>query len=245
MNKFVKKTISALNVDSTDPLLAKGFTVDNNKKEDVVLVLGINPAGYEKEANYEREHKTYIGYAGGLKIKGQVNNKYHGGIYKLVNDTTNSCKPLWCTKPFSQAEEVCTNLKQKDLDKLKNFYNSHKDNKYTIYGGDLFYYHTTNFKEFESKIKFKDSKDSKDLHNYAIDMLKMHIDELKSHNKLIKYIYINNAHASNLIQDNVVKSYEYIEGIPVFFGGMLSGVHAMDKSSIIRLKNEIKNVVKF
>ena len=38
---------------------------------------------------------------------------------------------------------------------------------------------------------------------------------------------------------------EYIEGIPVFFGGMLSGVHAMDKSSIIRLKNEIKNVVKF
>lgn len=242
MNKFVRYTIDKLAVDENDKKLSSGFKINNKKEEDVILIFGINPAGYEEAAQYNKENNLYLGYAGGSNLASLVNNNYYSGIYKFTSIiTNNSVKLEWCNQDFRQLEPKMSNLTPRQLKAVKKFYDEHKDNRYTIYLGDLFYYHTTKFKEFKRLIKPMTSAEKYD---YAMKMLKLHIEELKKHNKNIKFIYINNAEATAYFQNNKVKTFEYVDGIPVFYGGMLTGQHAMDKTSTLRLVNEIKNKVK-
>lgn len=240
MNKFIKHTLKGLNIKETDPKISIGFKVRNNKEEDTILIFGINPAGYEKEAEYSRTHALYLGYTGGSNIPDQVNNRYFGGIYRFVNAiTNNSCKFEWCNNKFEKIEQQLPNLTPKQIKDIRKFYDNHKDNQYTIYLGDLFSYHTTAAKRLYKYIK----KDI-DKRDYALKMLQYHIEELQKHNKKPKLIYINNAEVSSWLQNGENKTFEYIEGIPVFYGGMLTGQHAMDITSVYRLINEIKNKIK-
>ena len=52
-NEFIKKTKGALDVRKKDPKLGvRGFEFDNSTSEkDCVLVIGLNPAGNEKDVN--------------------------------------------------------------------------------------------------------------------------------------------------------------------------------------------------
>lgn len=52
-NKFIEKTIEALDINEKDQSLGiRGFEFDNSTSEkDCVLVIGLDPAGNEKEVN--------------------------------------------------------------------------------------------------------------------------------------------------------------------------------------------------
>ncbi len=236
MNKFVEKTMEALWCYGEKRIAPKGFFVGDDKAEDCVLIIGLNPAGDENDAMREQTDKTYLYFIDDTRLRSdRVHNGYFGAIYNLVTSTIGQAKWPWCNKEWKTLEEEFDNsddLSNDDKGLIKAFYDSHKDDSCTIYIGDMFYYHQTSSKKLPLK------KNGYDLSDYCEKMLKMHIDELKESNKTIRYIYINNAKVSHYISKN--ETYKEMNGVKVFFGGMLSGMRAMDIFSRERLVSEIK-----
>ena len=243
MKDYVEKTISALNVDKDDLCIARGFKIVDNTPDDIILLIGFNPAGDENDAQFERTNNIYLYYLGKLKgltknARKYINNTYYSPIYGLFEILRCPIKWDWCNLSFDKVKEHLNGCTDKDIKIIEKFYNSHKENKYTVYIGDLFYYHETSMTSFKKRIKKEKNKNV-----YANEMLKMHISDLKENNKSIKFIYINNGTASSYFLNGSDKTSDVIDGVPVFYGGMLSGGHAMDNASKFRLANEIKSKI--
>ena len=249
MNDFQKKTLEGLGDTIDHERLSRGFDLgdDDNLAGDCVLVIGLNPSGgvgdarRAKNANastffysLEKFGDKEVDISG---MNGYLNNNYFGAIFRFINCVMdNQGKWAWSTKEREEIEREIS--KDSKLTKnsriiLKNFDRTSKRNC-TIYVGDMFYYHETKSKKLP--ISGNCSR-----HDYSLEMLELHLNFLKNHNKNVKFVYINNTLVSRWLSggDDIVTK-KIINGIPVFFGGMLSGQRAMDVFARERLIREIK-----
>lgn len=242
-NEFIEKTKNALTGYETERLSPRGFDVPDSKYgqegDHCILIIGLNPAGDERDAVRELERRTYLCSVGGVN-NSWVHNKYFSPILDLVNSTVKGgAKWAWCNLPRVKIEQEIED--NADLhpyrEKVLQFYNEHKNDKYTIYIGDMFYYHETNSKKLPKR-------DDVDYHQYCKEVLELHIKVLRSLGKIVDYVYINNAEVSRwLCGNDEDKTFERLCDTYVFYGCILSGGR-MDSFSNKRLKDEIKNVLK-
>ena len=237
-NEFIDKTKVGLDLDEDDPRLGvRGFEFDNSTSEkDCVLVIGLNPAGNDDDANNEKNNRTYL-YSLKNSIKSNyVYNKYYKPIYDLMNDIfDNKAKWHWCNKSWDILSKEIEHSEDKDfLDMIHEEYLNHQNSKVSIYIGDMFYYHETNSKKLPP-IK------EESYQVYCSEMLELHIKALSEAGKNIKFVYINNSQVSQWLCDSDINTYTVFgdREIPVFFGRMLSG--GIDSFSRLRLVNEIKD----
>ena len=208
MNKYQELTINGLKEglkkqwDFMDSL-STGFFIsdDDTNPEDCVLTIGLNPAGDSKNADDERNQRLYLfSVDDDLAIhryaeekQGRiVNNGYYRKIMKIVDHTVGKGRWPWSKESWAVLE------KQIDSDALLNHnklnikkqYDRDQKRKITVYHGDMFYVHKTDSTEIEMKKNW-------DGVEYCKKMLSYHIDDLKAHNKSIKYVYIPNKKISN------------------------------------------------
>ena len=251
-NEFVEQTMKALNIDENNLRLAiNGFEIDDddNKEEECILVIGLNPAGNENDRLQDKERKeNSLPYLYCLdektkEIKGLTYPKYYRPILDFINQITDEkAKWGWCNIYENKIRNIP--ILDKHITEIDEYYKNQKDKKYSIYIGDMFYYHETSSKELPLKKDFKKNKNADIRKKYCYEMLRMHIKHLEKHNKKIKFIYMNNAKAAHYFHDGnnflEIKTNETIDNIPIFYGGMLSGQHLMDTFSVKRLVNEIR-----
>ena len=243
-NEFIEKTKSVLTDYDNDRLSPRGFDVPdfkyNQEGDHCVLIIGLNPAGDEHDAERERENRTYLCGIDGISRNSWVYNPYFSPILDLINSTVKGgAKWAWCNLPRVKIEQEIED--NADLhpyrEKVLQFYNEHKNDKYTIYIGDMFYYHETNSKKLPKR-------EDVDYHQYCKEMLELHIKVLRSLGKIVDYVYINNAEVSRWLCGNEEdKTFERLFDTYVFYGCILSGGR-MDSFSNKRLKDEIKSVLK-
>ena len=238
INEFIKKTKEALAISEHDPKLGvRGFEFDNSTSEkDCFLVIGLNPAVYEKDAKNEKDIMTYL-YSLKKSIKSKyAYNKYYKPIYELMNDIfDNGAKWHWCNKSWDiLSKEIEHSKDKKFLDVIHKEYLNRQNSKVSIYIGDMFYYHETSSKNLPLKEK-------ESYPQYCKEMLGLHIDALLKAGKNIKFVYINNSQVSQWLCDSDINTYTVFgdRKIPIFFGRMLSG--GIDSFSRLRLVNEIQN----
>ena len=244
LNLFQEKTLEALNIHPDDERLSSGFDIDcqDDKEQDCALIMGINPAGKENDARREKNGlKPYfyslIGKTNG-NMKGYLSNTYFRPICNLVNAATgDGAKWQWCSK---EEREIIEQINEnEDLFRNKKTvikqYEKDHGKPWVIYVGDMFYYHETSSKKLLDKLK------DIDCHTYSEEMLKLHIDALKRHNKNIRFVYINNAKVSQWLKEDgeSAPTHIVVDGVVVFLGAMLSGKRAMDVFSRERLIKEI------
>ena len=240
INEFVEQTLKALDISKDDPQLAvRGFEFElPETNKECILVIGLNPAGDENTAEFEKTTRTYL-YSLNTEVEDTpyVYNKYYKPIYDLINETCeNNAKWHWCNKNYEDLEEELNNSELKEIaNDILQEYKEHEDRKYTIFVGDMFYFHETDSNDlpFKKDISFSD---------YCKDMLNLHIDKLKKNNMKIKFIYINNSKVSKWLCGDIIESsivWDDTNGTKIFFNRMLSG--GADVFSINRLANEIKD----
>lgn len=237
INEFVEQTLKALDISEDNPRLAvRGFEFElPESNKECILVIGLNPAGSENTAQYEKEARTYL-YSLDTKVKDTpyVYNNYYKPIYNLINEIyENDAKWHWCNKNYKVLDKELNNSELKEAaDDILQEYKNHEDRKYTIFIGDMFYFHETNSNSlpFKEDISFGD---------YCKDMLKLHIDTLEKNGMKIKFIYVNNSRVSKWLCGDTIKSSTIFHGTKVFFNRMLSG--GADVFSIKRLAKEIKD----
>lgn len=267
MNDFVKRTADILGISIDNPLLApRGFDVaeDDTLAEPCVLIMGLNPAGDDGDADRERDLNSTYFYAMDTNSKFDkkwMYNPYFLPIFRFVNAIlVGSAKWPWCNKSWQSIEQELRlrndfPVKEKDNDtslktrksrkeeaikEIKTYYVNHqhdpKKKFHTIYIGDMFYYHQTDSK----KLPLNEKSGGPDYRKYCLEMLMEHIKKLQNeHNKKILFVYINNAKVSHwLCDDN--RTWIEVLGIKVFLGGMLSGQRSMDSFSTNRLIAEIQ-----
>ena len=236
---FIEKTNSVLMDFEIDRIAPRSFEIsqEDNKEEQCVLIMGLNPAGDKEDAKRERENidRTYF-FSTEYDIKSDwIYNKYFRPIFTFVDKTVEGAKWPWCNIDWNTLEkEICSYADTKPyLKEFKSHYEKHKAYEHTIYIGDMFYYHETNSKKLPLR------KDI-DYRTYCQEMLMLHIETLRKHNKKIKYIYINNAKVSHWLRSTKYATLDTIDGINVFYGAMLSGMRCLDDFSRLRLINEIR-----
>lgn len=247
--RFIEKTVEGLNVNRDDSLIAsRGFEINNTKNdESCVLIIGLNPAGTKDDADWERRDGTYFYSVDMVSNNHWLYNNYFNPIYVFVSDTLQTIgeKPKWQWCNIDLKELVFDDeISENERKTLEKHFEDHKDNKVTIYIGDMFYYHKTASKDLPYK-KIKGKKREDFYKEYCEEMLKMHLKKLE--NRDIKYVYVNNAQVSRWLSSEEKQSnreFEYEVGgqtkkVKVFFGGMLSGQRAMDVFSRARLVQEI------
>ena len=237
INEFVEQTLKALDISEDNPQLAvRGFEYElPESNKECILVIGLNPAGDEKTAEFEKTTRTYL-YSLETKVTKNpyVYNNYYKPIYNLMNEIyKDDAKWHWCNKDYKVLDKELNNSElKKDIDDILGEYNDHKDRKYTIFVGDMFYFHETNSNDlpFKRDISFSD---------YCKDMLNLHIDTLEKNGMKIKFIYVNNSKVSKWLCDDPIESSTVFHGTKVFFSRMLSG--GCDDFSKKRVANEIKD----
>lgn len=240
INEFVEQTLKALDISENDPRLAvRGFEFELPKSnKECILVIGLNPAGDKNTAEFEKTTRTYL-YSLNTEVEDTpyVYNKYYKPIYDLINKTCeNDVKWHWCNKNYEDLEEELKNSELKEVaNDILQEYKEHEDRKYTIFVGDMFYFHETNSNDLPFK---KDIS----LRGYCKKMLKLHIDTLEKNGMKIKFIYVNNSKVSKWLCGDTIESstvWDDTNGTKVFFSRMLSG--GCDDFSKKRLENEIKD----
>jgi len=238
-NKFVTKTIEIFRkngIEINDNRLSSGFGLDDNCAEECVLILGLNPAGNENDAKNARNNrdKPYLFSLETSNYHDLTYNTYFRPIYEFVNQVLEEGgKWSWCNK----SREFIKKTFDDDPIILKEF-DKNKDKRYTIHVGDMFYYHQTNSKLLTDKLN------GNERYSMALEILNDHIDYLVGHNRKIKFVYINNATVSKWLTNESHETFQLINNIPVFYGGMLSGQRSMDNFSKERLIQEIKTYFK-
>lgn len=122
-------------------------------------------------------------------------------------------------------DEYCDTF-ERCRNEIRKFYESKKENTYTIYIGDMFYYHETDSKKLMNSIK-----PDIDLQKYYEEMINLHIKELERKNKKVSLIYINNQHVSNILKKETNKfsselkytdQFDNNKYIPIVYGRILS-----------------------
>lgn len=255
-NPFIQKTVTGLDASSIrkDLLAPRGFDIDgiNDNEEQCVLVMGLNPAGgkrdAEREMNFNRTY--YFSLNENCQVKSEwLYNKYFRPIYNFVNRCLKdlktdgpSAKWPWCNKPWESIENEIRSFP--DLcpsGDIESFFQKHQDSPYTIYIGDMFYYHVTNSKD----LPLITDKQNISYKKYCEDMLALHINELERHKKKVRFVYINNAQVSHWLSGDVPKTFGVVPGttVKVFYGGMLSGMRSLDAFSLERLIQEVRREI--
>ncbi|CQR26011.1 hypothetical protein BN1356_02356 [Streptococcus varani] len=237
-NQFIERTLTGLNIEGNDKRLCKlGFEFnESNTNEDCILVIGLNPAGGENVVKHESEERLNLNSLSQDNIKTtHVYNSYYRPIYKLMSEITgNNVKWPWCNKSWDELDtEFDKNKLSIYKEKLKLEFDKHKDRRFTLYIGDMFYYH-------ETKSKMLPLIKETNYSEYCRDMLKLHIKVLRESKKSIKFIYVNNAQVSKWLCGDSIKTMDIIDSIKVFYGGMLSRGN-MDAFSRGRLIDQIKS----
>lgn len=240
INEFVEQTLKALDISEDNPRLAvRGFEYElPESNKECILVIGLNPAGDENTAQYEKEARTYL-YSLNTKVNDTpyVYNNYYKPIYNLMNEIyENDAKWHWYNKNYEDLEEELNNSELKEIaSDILQEYKEHEDRKYTIFVGDMFYFHETNSNDLPFKSDIS-------LSGYCKDMLNLHIDTLEKNGMKIKFIYVNNSKVSKWLCGDTIKSstvWNDTNRTKVFFNRMLSG--GCDDFSKKRLENEIKD----
>ena len=89
INEFVEQTLKVLDISEDNPRLSvRGFEFElPESNKECILVIGLNPAGNENTAQYEKEARTYL-YSLDTKVKDTpyVYNNYYKPIYNLINE---------------------------------------------------------------------------------------------------------------------------------------------------------------
>lgn len=251
MNRFQQLTIEGLSEGLETKFdfsksKSNGFNISDNdtNKEECVLVIGLNPAGDEIDSERESSNQLYLySYDRDLKFKSKdkrrySNNTYFRPIMDLVNSTVDGgAKWVWSKATLSEIESMikASNLEE-DRELILEQYKRDQERKVTVYCGDMFYIHKTDSKVF----KFKKSWDAA---SYCKEMLDLHVQELRKHNKTIKYIYINNGFVSSLLKQNDKPYIQLDDGTYVFLGVMLSSITATKNKSVKLLTLSICNIV--
>lgn len=248
MNQFQELTIKGLSEGletkfDFSKYKSNGFNIsdDDLNKEECVLVIGLNPAGDEGDAERESTNKLYLySYDKDLKFKSKnkrqySNNTYFRPIMDLVNSTTSGgAKWVWSKGTIEEIESMISqsNLEE-DRESILEQYRRDQTRKVTIYCGDMFYVHKTDSRIFKFKKRW-------DAARYCRKMLDLHIQELKRHNKIIKYVYINNGFVSSILKQDDKPYIRLDDGTYVFLGMMLSSISATKN----RFKEYILEVMK-
>ena len=242
-------------IDETKNVLLPGFDcnrlsssnfkcIESDTPQKCILVLGMNPAGNAKVAK-EDEKALYLYCLPEYSIDGRTYSKYYKPIFEVFDRATNNnAKWGWCSYPRDRFEELIEddNKLKPHKQALMKQYGNLKDKEYSIYIGELFYYHMTSQTELLKLI------DSSKRTVHVQKMLQWHIDAINETNNSVSLIYINNTTASRMICLALD-----IEGYPTFydyeyngkiyrilFGSMLSGKSPMDVFSRGRLISEIQ-----
>ncbi len=210
MNKYQELTIKGLKEglknqwDFSDSL-SKGFTIsdDDMDSEDCVLTIGLNPAGDSKNADDEKMNRLYLfsvdddikihKYAG--EKQGRIiNNGYYRKIMRIVDATVGKGRWPWSKQSWEILEKQIDSdsLLNHNKQSIKKQYDRDQKREITIYHGDMFYVHKTDSNEITMKKNW-------DGVEYCKKMLSYHVEDLKAHNKRIKYIYVPNKAISNWI----------------------------------------------
>ena len=249
MNQFQELSIKGLSEGletklNFSKLKSNGFNIGDKdlNKEECVLIIGLNPAGDENDSKRESTNKLYLySYDKDLKFKSKnkreySNNTYFRPIMDLVNSTiSGGAKWVWSKGTIEEIESMISqsNLEE-DRESILEQYRRDQTRKVTIYCGDMFYVHKTDSRIFKFKKRW-------DAASYCRKMLDLHIQELKRHNKIIKYIYINNGFVSSLLKQDDKPYIRFDDGTYVFLGVMLSSIAATKSKAKQRFIKLIKN----
>lgn len=225
---------------------------EKTEKKNRILVFGINPAGGCKEAE-ETEYYEYILNEDLQKhlTKEETNVGYFRQNYELFDKENTTM--TWILKDEDALKKkfsddkytICKKVQQQEM-KKKNI----------IIFCDLVYYHDTNsnnikksisenYKLSLNKIRKLDFQENIELIENIEEIIKAHIEILDP-----KLIVVTNAFASQLIcgalknEKDKDSSWISYKGIPILFGGMVSGGHTMDIFSQNRLKRDISEKMK-
>lgn len=254
-----------------EDLVGPGFnpTYPLSGKREGILVFGLNPAGDESEAAEERKPEFFpLNYidSTGVVDKKLLRNRSWGYFHSIMDAFNDVCRSFEVNEnvkwDWMNLDEQTLSARlhndgwgELDVRTILSEYKKKSSANYTIYIGDLFYVHETSSNNLFKWLNIKDSDKalSSVYKQYIQDMFQQHIDELLNNNVNLKFIYINNAKASKLINNNVFgggyesyKTYSYgsdgsKKEIPVFFGGMLSN-GVTDVFARDRLIKEIQNI---
>ncbi len=242
-------------IRQTETILLPGFNtkrlcstefecVNSKESQKCILVFGINPSGDEKDAIGEKDSK-YLYYLPNANILERTYPKFYKPIFEIMSmATNNNAKWDWCNYREDELKELIKidNKLKPYSEEILEHYSEFKDNKYSIYIGEFFYYHMKSQSEFLKLVN------TANIGEHMIKMLNMHIREIVNRGNSIELIYINNATASHELCKALGVSeycssteYEYNNQIfRILFGSMLSGMRAMDSFSKARLINEMK-----
>lgn len=265
-NIFVKNTIDALQIEEGNIRIApRGFEIydEDDKKGKCILIMGLNPANDNnalkgdayREGKMDKNKMVYYASIGqdvkSVDLGNWLYNPYFSKIYEFAQSILgDNVKWSWCNIDWNVLNEQLSapivnndgeeiKIEKEIKEKIEKHHTDNKNHDYTIYFGDMFYYHETNSKALPINNAYIEKKD------YYRYMLAMHIKEIKKHKKNIEFIYCNNAKVSNALREKYGEkddaTYITVEDVRVFLGGMLSGQHPMDMSSRIRLIKEIKD----
>lgn len=250
-NEFIKKTREGMSESIDTNLIAvRGFDIRGirEEKEDCILVIGLNPAGDEKDAIREREDRTYLYSLGSVAVKKDQPKWFYNTYYRPIFDLAQSVRPdgakwPWCNLDWKEIQSEIEGTELGDFEaEIKSEYEEHRNCRCTIYIGDMFYYHDKKSKRIPYKKEWSDQRYSE----YCWDMLDMHIRKLFYYKKTVQFVYINSAKVSRWLCGEQQKTHKIrvVDGceIPVFFGPMLSSGNT-DLFSMLRLSNEIKQVL--
>ena len=242
-------------ISQTEMILLPGFNIKRlcstefeciNSKEaqKCILVFGINPSGDEKDAIGEKDSK-YLYYLPNINVLERTYPNFYKPIFEIISMATNyNAKWDWCNYREDELKELIKiDKKLKPYsEEILEHYLEFKDNKYSIYIGEFFYYH------MKSQSDFLKLVNTSNIGEHMIKLLNMHIKEIINKGNSIELIYINNATASHELCKALGVSeycssteYEYNNQMfKILFGSMLSGRRAMDSFSKARLINEMK-----
>lgn len=245
MNKYVKLTGDMLQVDTDDELIAKnGFEHFVNDNEKCVLIMGLNPAGDEKDVDFETSenyfHLRYIPDEDKIKqlkkhtIKqdGEKNKEssikrfhyptYFKPIYEMVRSVFKD-KVKWDYMNNAQTcyrgnvtFKSCLEERIEGDDCIANFieYCEQESKKEISICIGEMFYY---HKTSSTELeKMYNNKTHKISNEDIKEMLDLHITDLS--NAKLQFIYVNNGKASKLIYEALENKSDYSKSYSVYKG---------------------------
>lgn len=225
---------------------------ERTEKQKTILLMGMNPSESEDKKDICRD-EDYIEYIpnASRKLNKEFEKLIYNGYFKPNYELFENVRMSWTL--FEDKIEKIKNTSKK-VDKVQYEIDMDK-NKDILVFADLIYYHHKNQKDIEDIIENTYKNNRKDLRCNIKAMINEHIELFYP-----RLIVVTNSYASKLIYEmknakenekydvNIKEDYieyEYKDRkIPIILSGMVSGQHALDKFSYIRLKNRISDVQK-
>lgn len=266
-NIFIELTKRMLNEKHKDydenRMVKLGFSPVIDESKSSVLVLGLNPAGNEEDAEREAKIPTFIHYIPfddneySYNLKNRMTNpQFSKGLFNVMESVFGKNNFIWdwCNleNPVKTFDDELARLygcgfSEYEKNTINGFINDRKDAKYQVFIGDLFYYHQTS--EFAKLIKYSYDASKNNLYSEVISMLDEHLKCFNGND--LKFVYVNSALASHYIRyalENKGYKMKHYGGfeykkIPIILGAAFSGRAAMDVYSRERVIHQLKNLL--